>query len=134
MQISSSTRNALNTLLEGAGIKALQPAGESAFFTERRREPRYAATGTARVSFPNGKGMEPTMARVMDISKSGMRLGVLAEIKPGTMVEIEFETLKAVGIVRHCRKYGPEYSIGIRLDGVLVKDGPAEGRKIQVGA
>ena len=132
--LSSSTRNALNTMLEGAGIKGLKPAAESASFTERRREPRFAATGTARISFPKAIGIEPMMARVMDVSKSGMRLGVLAEIKVGTLIEIEFHTLNAVGIVRHCRKYGPEYSIGIRLDGVLVKDGPAEGRKIQEGA
>src|ERR1700730_10105033 len=113
MQISSSTRNALNTLLEGAGIK-LKPAAESASFTERRREPRFAATGKAQISFAGANGPETMMTRVMDISKSGLRLNALTEIKPGTLIEIEFETLNAVGVVRHCRKYGPEYSIGIR--------------------
>ena len=61
-------------------------------------------------------------ARVLDVSKSGMRLKLSAPLTPGTLVQVELKSLVATGAVRHCRKAGEEYSMGIQLDAVVNKN------------
>jgi len=59
---------------------------------------------------------------VVDVSKSGLRLKLRAPLALGTLVQIELNSLVATGAVRHCRKDGDEYSMGIQLDAVVNKD------------
>jgi hypothetical protein len=61
-------------------------------------------------------------ARVLDVSKSGMSLRLSAPIAPGTLVQIELKSVVASGEVRHCRKDGEEYSVGIQLNTLGKKD------------
>ena len=88
---------------------------------DRRSEPRFAANGPALVSLSSVPDARDFNAQVRDVSKSGMRIELDFPIPPGTMIEIDFARLTAIGIVRHCRKYEGTYSIGVRLEGVITK-------------
>jgi len=89
---------------------------------DRRKEPRYPSDGSARVLVSFLSEPQTFNARVLDVSKSGMRLKLSAPLAPGTLVQVELKSLVATGAVRHCRKDGEEYSMGIQLDAVVNKN------------
>ena len=89
---------------------------------DRRKEPRYPSDGSARVLVPFLFGPLTFNARVVNVSKSGLRLKVSAPLARGTLVQVELGSLVATGTVRHCSRDGKEYSMGIELDGVVNKD------------
>ena len=86
---------------------------------DRRSEPRHAATGTARVRIAPGSPVVD--ARLLEVSKSGLRIQLDAPLKLGTTIEIELDHLFAMGIVRHCRKFAGQYYVGLRLEAVINK-------------
>ena len=101
-----------------ADLAALKsPVAES----DRRKEPRYPTNGSARVLVPFLSEPQTFSARVLDVSKSGLRLKLNTPLAPGTLVQIELKSLVATGTVRHCKKDGEEYSMGIQLDAVVKK-------------
>ena len=89
---------------------------------DRRKEPRYPSDGSARVLVPFLFGPLTFSARVLDVSKSGMRLKLSSPLAPGTLVQVELKNLVATGTVRHCRRDEEEYSMGIELDAVVNKN------------
>lgn len=89
--------------IEKADLTVLKPPSANA---DRRKEPRYASGGSARVVVPYVSEPQTFSAHVLDVSKSGMRLRLSAPIAPGTLVQVELKSVVASGEVRHCRKDG----------------------------
>jgi hypothetical protein len=88
--------------------------------SNRRREPRYATTDTAEV----GILLDPTsrrIGRVIDVSRSGLRIALPTPLDPGIEVRITFRRPTViVGEVRHCARAGDEFHIGIAIRDVLI--------------
>jgi hypothetical protein len=85
---------------------------------DRRKEPRYAADGWAKVVVPFLAEPVTYAARVLDVSRGGMRLMLRAPLEPGTLLQIEMKSVVATGEVRHCRPEGEQYAVGVQLDEV----------------
>ena len=109
----------LNGRLEKADLTVLKSPSANA---DRRKEPRYGSSGSARVLVPYVSEPQTLSAQVLDVSKSGLRLRLSVPIAPGTLVQIELKSIVASGEVRHCRKDGEEYSVGIQLDALGKND------------
>lgn len=87
-----------------------------------RRHRRYAVdSGTLQVSWldKNGK-MKITRTRALDISEDGMALQLPEEVMP-LLVRFQSDQfhVEGVGAVRHCRRAGSKYVIGLEFTGGL---------------
>lgn len=85
---------------------------------ERRRESRDAVTGPAFLTWIADSGFRQSAAVIVtDISQTGV--GVLAEQEApvGVLVTLRGETLVCSGLVRHCRRDGDGYRVGILFTG-----------------
>jgi len=103
---------------EKANITVLKSPARGA---DRRKEPRFSTHGLAKVSAPCLPAPHAFIASVLDVSRSGMHLKLREPLEPGTWVQIETNTIVATGEVRHCRKDGEQYSLGVLLDEVADK-------------
>lgn len=85
--------------------------------SERRREPRFeceALPGQLRV------GSVTLPARVMDISRSGVRVEVGMDLSVSSEVTLSFEGYIVAGRVRYCRRNDSgSYDVGLQLEDVL---------------
>jgi signal transduction histidine kinase len=80
---------------------------------ERRTEPRQG------INYPTLLRSEDAgvaVIRVLDVSKSGLRVAVPFRLNPETQVEIRIEGASVVGIVRNCTCIGAnEFHVGIQI-------------------
>lgn len=86
-------------------------------FSERRREPRFPCKATeAQLQF----GSVSMPARVLDISRSGVRLELGVGLPVACEVTLAFDTYIVAGHVRYCRPNSDEsFDIGLQLEDVL---------------
>ena len=92
----------------------------SAASKERRREARYPTGDAARIRVLPIEG-DWAAATVVDISRSGVRVELSSAVPSGAHVEIMVMPRKVVifGEVRHCRRSGGIFHIGIQIEGVV---------------
>ena len=57
--------------------------------------------------------------RVMNLSRSGLKLRVPKPMLPGTMVQVRFKDKIALGEIRYCIPVGAEYYVGVRFQDVM---------------
>lgn len=87
---------------------------------EQRRHRRYSVTGTTlRVSWLGSSG-EPKMAthaRVINVSECGMAVELPEPPLSNSLVRFQSERYRLVGSgsVRHFRKFGPKFIVGLEF-------------------
>lgn len=87
---------------------------------EKRRERRYPVNEAVKVRvFPYAA--MPISAKILDVSRSGMKLELPTPMSPGTRIEIlmPMTKLAVFGDVRYCRKCGEEYHAGVLIADVI---------------
>jgi hypothetical protein len=82
---------------------------------EKRSEPRISTddAGVLQKILPFSPDRLPI--RILDVSKGGMKVGVLDSLEPGTSVKVRLQAMIAFGEVRYCRTAGGSYHAGIQL-------------------
>jgi hypothetical protein len=117
--LESWARGADNQSMTRAFALAPQPAGAAEWFDEKRREPRIpvkAIPARLRAS----ENAEPSPAHVLDISTSGVRVGLNVPLEVGAEATIWFDRTVATGRVRYCRANGAEsFEAGLCLTDAL---------------
>jgi len=87
---------------------------------ERRREPRYPTNDAVEITVL----AEPPLwfaGRVLDVSRSGLRVALLSPLDPGTQVRITFRRPAVIfAEVRHCKWAGDAFHVGLRIEDVLI--------------
>ena len=79
---------------------------------ERRTEPRIRWRG--QVNLLAG-GADAVPGTIYDVSGSGISVVVGSEISAGTPVQIDGDGCTGHGVVRHCRRHGQSYRLGVAL-------------------
>jgi hypothetical protein len=99
-----------------AECERLKRGGRSG--AERRQEIRIATNEPARM-----KILQPlspsTEVRVLDISRSGLKITVPEMLTPGTVIQIHMRTAVAFAEVRYCGPSGEEIHAGVRFQDVF---------------
>ena len=85
---------------------------------ERRREVRSRVDAPATRQKLDPGSPDRSDIRVLDVSKSGLRLGVPELIEPGTMVQIRLKNTVALGEVRYCCPVGDRFHVGVQFTNV----------------
>jgi hypothetical protein len=100
-------------------------AARGALFIEKRREARYPTRDAAEVEVVRG-GNSPISATVLDVSRSGLRLGLQTAVDKGAEVKITLQKhIVIFGQVRHCRRAGEAFEAGILIQDLSKAAGPA---------
>ena len=93
-----------------APVKPPEPSG-----IERRREPRYPCNDPVMVRVTPGDGNR-IPAKLVDVSKSGLRLEIAVPLLKGSEIEIVLSKQIAIfGKIRHCRRSGDNYHAGVLI-------------------
>ena len=81
----------------------------------RRHEPRYDTDETARYYADEDRQGQ---GRVLDVSRSGIRIRVPIQLTAGSTLTVEFSGCKFTGEVRHCHNVaGGGFDVGVLLNG-----------------
>ena len=108
-----------SAIVEKTSAALQAPRHAPSSFTERRQEPRFQRDGVPAKILLEGDS-ESMPARVLDISTSGVRLGLSSPLATGSEVTVRFENTVATGQVRYCRcNYGRSFEVGLRLTDAL---------------
>src|SRR5262249_11568075 len=94
------------------------PCSSFARKTESRRQRRFAISGTIRIIWQDGTGLERICnAQLVNISKNGMQLRVDQKIPVRAYVSCNDETLRirGTGSVRYCNFAKGKYEIGLEF-------------------
>ncbi len=88
---------------------------------ERRRHNRYKFHGSVTISWMSAAGQTSCVGNSINSSTYGLMTEASQSIPVGTRAAVQLdgsdETVEA--IVRHCRKHGAWYRIGLQLAAVL---------------
>ena len=95
-------------------VESLLPPSEENAAPDRRREPRYA-TDRLTLLHLSGKNPERILCRILDVSKSGMRLRTKHPLQPGTEIRVTVRELFAVAEVRYCKPVSEGFDHGIQV-------------------
>jgi PilZ domain len=84
---------------------------------ERRKEPRVIMDVQARLKCLNPlTSTGPSIkARVVEISRSGMKILANREFQPGGVVQVIVKDTFYMGTVRHCRQVEGGFETGLKL-------------------
>jgi hypothetical protein len=96
---------------------------------DRRREPRVPANDSASMNVVDSWSALRVDVRVLDVSKSGMKLSVPRFLNRGTVVQIHLKDSMALAEVRHCLSAGRGYHAGVLLH--LVFREPLQSEPLQ---
>ena len=88
---------------------------EATFGKERRREPRYPTHSIALVRPPDPSAAR-IPAKVLDVSRGGMKLVMSTRFAPGTTLHIFLKQVLVIGEVRHCTAVGARFEHGIFIE------------------
>ena len=89
---------------------------------ERRREIRYAAHGHALVRALSPVSEERLPAKVLDLSKKGMKLHIGSNFAPGTKLQVFLKKTFFLGEVRYSRPSGNGFVHGIQIEDSFTTD------------
>ncbi len=90
---------------------------------ERRADPRHPVDEPATVKVLNPLQTAARFdARIVEMSRGGMKLRLPHSLMPGTLVQIRFQAKLALAEVRYCEAAGAEYYAGVRFQDVLDTD------------
>jgi hypothetical protein len=86
---------------------------------ERRSEPRNPANRLATVKVLNPQTSDRISARLVEISKGGLKLRLSEPLMPGTLVQIRFSGKLVLAEVRYCNVADAEFHVGVRLQDIF---------------
>lgn len=100
-------------------IGRLDPTDVHKCEIERRRDRRISTDDCASMKMLNPAVDGRQAIRVLDVSRSGLKLSSYLPLERGTLVQVYFGNIVAMGEVRHCVKCGAEFHAGVQLDNVF---------------
>lgn len=121
------SEDSLERCAHGADIEAMTRAfalgparvGAAELLDDRRREPRIPVNAIP-ARLRAGESGEPSVAHVLDISTSGLRVRVEEPLDVGVEATIWFDRTVATGRVRYCRASGVDaFEAGLLLTDAL---------------
>jgi hypothetical protein len=68
----------------------------------------------------------PLTARVLDVSKEGLRVRLSVRLQPGTTVQIQMERVIVFAEVRYCLQVEWSFEAGVQIQDVFPKHGSSE--------
>jgi hypothetical protein len=83
--------------------------------SERRREPRIPTDAPAFVLVLNPVGYDRRPARVLDVSRNGLRISSGEFLPPGALIFVRFSGMHVVGNVRYCVGESPAFQMGVEI-------------------
>ena len=88
---------------------------------ERRVDPRAPIDepASAKILHPAVSASDRVDGRVVNLSRSGLKLRVPSPMLPGTIVQVRFLERIALGEIRYCIPTGSEYYVGVRFQDVM---------------
>lgn len=97
------------------------PEGQTAERRERRADPRAPLDqpATVKILHPRATLDDRVDGRVVNLSRSGLKLRVASPMLPGSMVQVRFMERIALGEIRYCIPTGPDYYVGVRFQDVM---------------
>ena len=104
-----------------AELSRRQVTGPSA--PERRRSPRAPANDPALIKLIHPSVSESLPARVLDVSKDGLKVEVSQRLEAGMTVQIILERSIAIAEVRYCIRAGEAYYAGVSIQDVFARTG-----------
>ncbi len=110
-------RNKLpETLAALTQTEQVQPEQEA---KERRREQRIPTDEAGLVQSIVPFSNDRLDARILEVSRGGMKIQIRKPLDPGMMVKIRLKQVVAFGEVRYCNAAGMDFNIGIRIENVF---------------
>lgn len=87
---------------------------------EKRRERRYPTNDPAKIKVSPFTAA-PVPAKIVDVSRSGMKLELNTPLQRESRIEVMMLTSKAVifGEIRYCRRFGSVYHAGVLIEDVV---------------
>src|ERR1043166_1526723 len=83
---------------------------------DRRREPRFPSSGTARVTDLSDHTLTVHFAAIVDVSSSGLQLELDIPLQVGVHIKIQLPSTLLIGQVSNMRRHSPErYRVGVRM-------------------
>ena len=91
---------------------------------ERRRHERYKYHGAVTISWTGAAGQTSCIGNSFDSSTYGLMTEASQSIPVGTRTAIKMDGAEGTveAIVRHCRKHGAWYRIGLELAAALPRE------------
>ncbi len=87
---------------------------------ERRSEPRSPADQSATIKLLSPLETASRIpARIIEISRGGLRLRVDRALMPGAIVQIRVDEKLLMGEIRFCNPDGEKFQVGVRLQDVF---------------
>jgi len=83
---------------------------------ERRRDPRYATDRLTLLYLTGRTQPEPILCRILDYSRSGLKIRTQRPLDPGTEIRLTLRELFAVGKVRYCMPAVGGFDHGIQVE------------------
>jgi PilZ domain len=74
---------------------------------------------SAKILHPAVTASDRVDGRLVNLSRSGLKLRVPAPMLPGTIVQVRFMDRIALGEIRYCIPTGSEYYVGVRFQDVM---------------
>jgi len=110
------TREFLDRLAGLSKTQMLRPSP-----AERRHSQRIPTNDPARVKLLYPAVSEPLPARILDVSKDGMKIELSCALAPGTIVEVLFKRFLAIAEVRYSVQIGEVFHAGVLIQDVFPK-------------
>ena len=95
----------------------LSPSAEEPA-TDRRREPRYSTDRLTLLHVTGAKEPERILCRILDVSKTGMRVRTQRPLEPGTEIRVTLREMFALAQVRYCVPADEGFDHGIQVQEV----------------
>jgi len=93
--------------------------GENRNSQQRATEPRRALIARAEAAWEDQSGvLHVSAVMIEDTSRGGAGIKLKQAIDVGTKVKIKWPKEEFFGIVRHCRRLGYDYIIGVQRIGI----------------
>jgi len=100
--------------------QSLLPSEQDA---DRRTEARYPAQDPAELELLSAPA-EPIYGTILDVSRSGLRIGLPKRIDRGEHVKVKLHGNVIFGEVRYCRAVSGAFHVGIRIQDLVRLSGP----------
>ena len=90
---------------------------------ERRQNQRIPVNGFAVIKLIHPSVSESLPARILNVSKDGLKVEVSQLLEAGMTVQIVLERSIAIAEVRYCIRAGEAYHVGVSIQDVFTKSG-----------
>jgi hypothetical protein len=86
---------------------------------DQRRHHRIPTDAPALIKLIHPSRSEPLVARILDVSKEGLKVRLSHRLLPGVTVEIQMERTIVFAEVRYCIEVGGSFEVGVQIQDVI---------------